>query len=146
MLRSFCCTSVSGRVFLTAMSDQLHDFHGFRVLECSTDRPQPTGDRDVVDFIGLAGQEDAQWVALDAGWLGDGFFRLKTRLAGEILQKFITYSLRVAIVGDISRHVAESAALRDFVYECNRGVQIWFVPTLADLEQRLREVAARGSV
>jgi hypothetical protein len=30
--------------------------------------------------------------------LGDDFFRLKTRIAGEIIQKFVTYGVRAAIV------------------------------------------------
>jgi len=45
--------------------------------------------------------------------------------------------LRVAIVGDISRYVEESSALRDFVYESNRGDQVWFVPTREKLAERM---------
>jgi hypothetical protein len=69
--------------------------------------------------------------------LDEDFFRLSTRIAGEIIQRFVTYRVRVAIVGDISRHVAESTALRDFVLEANRGDQVWFVTSLEELGQRL---------
>jgi hypothetical protein len=41
------------------------------------------------------------------------------------------------VVGDISRHVAASNALRDFVYESNRGRHLWFVDSLDELERRL---------
>ena len=47
------------------------------------------------------------------------FFDLKTRLAGEILQKFINYHMKIAIVGDFS--VYSSQSLQDFIYECNKG-------------------------
>ena len=74
--------------------------------------------------------------------LGDDFFRLKTRIAGEILGKLTTYRMRVAIVGDISSYVAESDSLRDFVYESNRGLQIWFVKDREELTNRLASCKA----
>jgi hypothetical protein len=49
----------------------------------------------------------------------------------------VTYQVRLAIVGDIGRHVEASTALRDFVYETNRGTQIWFVAGLDDLREKL---------
>ena len=55
-----------------------------------------------------------------------------------------TYRLRLAVVGDISRHLAESAALRHLVYESNRGEQIWFVADLSELEAKLRQVPNSG--
>ncbi len=116
------------------MPDRLYESHGVRILECAPDRPQPRSDRDMVDLIGLAGENDAAIVVLHAAWLGDDFFHLKTRLAGEILQKFITYHSHVVILGDISRYIEESAALRDFVHEANRGSQIWFVSTIEELD------------
>lgn len=56
----------------------------------------------------------------------EDFFDLKTRLAGEILQKFVNYQVKVAIVGDLSGYPSKS--LKDFIYESNRGNDIFFVP------------------
>jgi hypothetical protein len=70
--------------------------------------------------------------------LTDDFFKLSSGVAGDIVQKFVNYRRRVVIVGDISRHVAGSSALRDFVYEANRDDHIWFVATLEGLERRRR--------
>jgi hypothetical protein len=72
--------------------------------------------------------------------LEDDFFQLKTRLAGQIIQKFVTYRRRLIILGDISGHVAQSRALRDFVYEANRGTQVWFLTDLQELSQRLNRM------
>ena len=66
----------------------------------------------------------------------DDFSRLRTGVAGAFLQKFVTYGVRVAILGDISRHLEASSALRDFVYESNRGRDIWFVGTQEELRSR----------
>jgi hypothetical protein len=41
------------------------------------------------------------------------------------------------VVGDVSAHLAQSDALRDFVIESNRGEHVWFVRDLAELEARL---------
>ena len=89
------------------------------------------------DLVEAALNESATLVAVPAARLDDEFFRLRSGLAGEILQKMVNYRLKFAILGDVSAHVAASDALRDFVVECNRGGDIFFVDNIADLEQRL---------
>jgi len=54
-----------------------------------------------------------------------------------MIQKIVQYRLRLVIVGDISRHLAESSALRAFVLEANRGKEVWFLATREELDQRL---------
>ncbi|CAH0117685.1 MULTISPECIES: DUF4180 domain-containing protein [unclassified Paenibacillus] len=66
-------------------------------------------------------------IVINKSLFSESFFDLKTRLAGEILQKFVTYRVKVAIVGDFS--VYSSQSLRDFIYECNKGSHIFFLPT-----------------
>ena len=65
---------------------------------------------------------------LPAHNLPDAFFDLKTRLAGEILQKFSNYNMRLGIVGDFSQ--VQSKALRDFIRECNRGNLVCWTATV----------------
>jgi hypothetical protein len=60
----------------------------------------------------------------------DDFFVLSTGIAGEILQKFINYRKKIAIVGDYSKYT--SKPLKDFIYECNKGNSIYFVSNLED--------------
>ncbi|MGI6038387.1 MAG: DUF4180 domain-containing protein [Limnochordia bacterium] len=66
----------------------------------------------------------------------EDFFDLKTRLAGEILQKFVNYHLKLAIVGDFSCYTSKS--LQDFIYESNKGRTIFF---LADERQAIERLA-----
>ena len=63
------------------------------------------------------------------------FFDLKTGIAGEILQKFANYRVRLSIVGDFARY--DSKSLRDFIFESNKGRQISFVPSVAEAVARL---------
>lgn len=65
-------------------------------------------------------------IILNKSTIVEEFFDLKTRLAGEILQKFVNYNVKVAIIGDFS--IYSSKSLKDFIYECNKGKHIFFVP------------------
>ena len=59
--------------------------------------------------------------------IAEGFSILSTGLAGEILQKFINYGGRISIYGDYSHYT--SKPLKDFIYESNRGKDVFFVTT-----------------
>lgn len=65
----------------------------------------------------------------------EDFFILSSGLAGEILQKFINYHIRIAIYGDYSRYT--SKPLKDFIYECNNGRDVFFVATKEEGIQKL---------
>lgn len=55
----------------------------------------------------------------------EDFFDLSSRLAGEIVQKYVNYGMKLAIIGDFSAYT--SKALKDYIYECNKGKDIFFV-------------------
>ena len=63
------------------------------------------------------------------------FFDLKTRVAGEILQKFSNYRMRLAIIGDFSAY--RSKSLNEFIRESNRTGIISFVGSLDEALIRL---------
>lgn len=126
------------------MTGTLHELAGVRVWLADEAGPPLLRDRDALDLMGDAGGHDARFIAIPVARCGDDFFRLRTRILGEVLQKLVTYGVRSAIVGDVSRYVAESDAFRDFVREANRGRQIWFVATLEELAERLARESRPG--
>ncbi len=115
----------------------LQTLNGARIWLCAADGPRLSSGRDATDIIGDAYGADVAVIALPASRLADEFFDLSTRLAGEFVQKFVNYGAALAIVGDVSGHIAVSTALRDFIYESNRGRHLWFVDSLDDLAARL---------
>jgi len=119
------------------MADELKTMAGQPVFVCATDGPLLAGEADALDLIGGLWGLDADWVALPVSRLSADFLNLRAGLAGAVIQKFVTYQRRLAIVGDISVAVAASDALRDFVRESNAGRHVWFVADLAVLEERL---------
>ena len=70
---------------------------------------------------------DAKHIIIDKSLITESFFDLKTRLAGDILQKFINYRVKIAIIGDFSMYTSKS--LKDFIYECNKGKDIFYLAT-----------------
>lgn len=56
------------------------------------------------------------------------FFDLSTKKLGEILQKFTTNRIRLAIIGDYSTFSSET--LKDFMYESNKHGEYLFVPSM----------------
>ncbi|ARQ02953.1 DUF4180 domain-containing protein [Pseudorhodoplanes sinuspersici] len=119
------------------MSDIAKDIHTDHVLICDAEGPKLAHERDANDLLSAAFAHSATLVAIPVARLGDDFLRLNTRLAGDVVQKFANYKVRLAIVGDLSPQIAQSKALHDFVYEANRGQQLWFVKDMAELEARL---------
>jgi len=62
------------------------------------------------------------------------FFDLKSGIAGEILQKFSNYRIKLAIVGEFQKY--NSRSLRDFIYESNKGGHICFVQSVDEALSR----------
>jgi len=80
---------------------------------------------DFLDLMGNASYQGAESIIISSNHLPDEFFDLKTGFAGEVLQKFSNYSLRLAIVGDFSDY--KSKSLKDFIRESNRTGRILFL-------------------
>ncbi len=113
------------------------DLAGVRVFVCPEEGPSLADYTALTDLIGELYSCGARWVAIPLTRLGPDFLKLSTRVAGELLQKLVTYRFQVAILGDVSAAAEASVSLRDFIRESNRGTTVWFVRDLAELEQRL---------
>jgi len=92
-----------------------------------------------LDFIASIGYEyNVTKIAIDKTVLTEDFFRLSTGLAGEIVQKFVNYGYRVAIIGDFSAYT--SKPLHDYIYECNNSKHLNFV---ADENEAVRRLSGK---
>ena len=87
-----------------------------------------TGGSSAMDLLAAVRYETGRSaLVLFKEQLDESFFRLSTGLAGEVLQKFVNYQMKLAIVGDFSRYT--SKPLQDFIRESNEGRQICFQPS-----------------
>ncbi|MCQ6563976.1 DUF4180 domain-containing protein [Paenibacillus mendelii] len=85
--------------------------------------------RNVQDALDLMASikfhHDSYKIVIHQSNITEEFFELKTRLAGDILQKYVNYQIKLAVVGNFE--VYNSKSLKDFIYECNRGEQVFFL-------------------
>ena len=104
--------------------------NGDRTAELEPGQIMISGTDDIIDVIAEASLNDCGKLIVHSGSLNPDFFDLSTGLAGEILQKFSNYRMKLAIIGDFS--VYKSKSLRDFIRESNRTGVITFKATLED--------------
>lgn len=119
------------------MPDEFIELGGIGVYKVPAHGPLLRTGSDAVDLMSAASEFRATMIAIPTERLGDDFFELRTRIAGELAQKFAMYGKRVAIVGDISEKIAASKSLAAFVGESNRGRDLWFVQSIQELSDRL---------
>ncbi len=107
-------------------STSIYEFERIGPILCSSS--------DILSEVFTVG---ANFVLIPAERLDPRFFQLRTGVAGEIMQKFVSYGVRLAVIGDISTRTAASKPLRDLVYEMNQGTAVWFLADRKQLENRL---------
>lgn len=83
----------------------------------------------------------ASALLVDKAAVAEDFFILSTGLAGEILEKFIQYRIKMAVYGDFSCYT--SKPLRDFIYESNHGSDFFFAPEREEALWLLLRTAGR---
>lgn len=102
--------------------------NNFSCVVINSDKPVFTDLQSALDVL-MNAKYDAgtKNIVIDKQLIVEDFFILSTGLAGEILQKYINYGGRIAIYGDFSRYT--SKPLKDFIYESNKGKNVFFVST-----------------
>jgi len=90
---------------------------------------------EILDLLVEAGYQDSNALIIYSESLHENFFNLKTGLAGEILQKFSNYRMRLSIIGDFSEY--KSKSLQDFIRESNRTGIISFAGSLDEALSKL---------
>lgn len=90
--------------------------------------------QDALDLMVDPALEGARRIIIERQNIAPDFFDLSTRLAGEVLQKFVNYQVKLAIMGDFSDL---SKTFGDFTGESNRGNQIFFCASIDDAKTKL---------
>lgn len=89
--------------------------------------------RNTQDALDLMASASSDHLILHEHHFEKDFFDLSTRIAGEVLQKFTNYHVKLAIIGDFGKF--ESKSLKDFIYESNKRGDYLFVGSLEDVKR-----------
>jgi hypothetical protein len=118
------------------MNTKIIDQNGVKIAVIESDEPVINDVQSALDLIATMNyQHEATRIVLPKAAVCEDFFKLSTGIAGEILQKFINYGAKLAIVGDFSGYT--SKPLHDFIYESNNGRDIFFVGSVDEATQKL---------
>lgn len=112
------------------MKIEIHKLNDTEIAEITSEEPIINTTQDGLDLLGNIYYQGYDRIVLYEKNITQDFFDLKNGIAGEILQKFSTYRVRLAIVGDFSKYSSKS--LTDFIYESNKGRHINFVNSTAE--------------
>lgn len=120
-----------------AMQIKIHFINDKQVAEIISDNILLKTTQDGLDLLGNLYYEDIDAIVIHEKNIVPDFFDLKTKIAGDILQKFTLHRMPLIIVGDFSKFNSES--LNAFIVESNYGKQINFVGSLSESIELLKK-------
>ncbi|AZA83974.1 DUF4180 domain-containing protein [Chryseobacterium lactis] len=107
-----------------------HHINDIKIAEVISEGLLIHSAQDGLDLMGDVYYQGFDKVIIYEKNITPDFFDLKTKMAGDILQKFSNYRIALAIVGDFSKY--ESKSLKDFIFESNKTKHINFVAMLEE--------------
>lgn len=107
-----------------------HQINNTAIAEIISDNILIQNPDDALDVLGNTYYQGFDKMIVHQKNMTPDFFDLKNKMAGEILQKFSNYRMRLVIVGDFSAFTSKS--LKDFIYESNQGKQVNFVASIEE--------------
>jgi hypothetical protein len=121
-----------------------HQTDGLTFLEIRSEGQFINNVQDVLDLLGELYGQYYDGIILYERNITHDFFDLQTKLAGEILQKFSNYRIRLVIVGDWSKYTSRS--LEAFITESNRGKTVNFSSSPTEALKLLSRIKACKNV
>ncbi|KAA6332837.1 hypothetical protein EZS27_018696 [termite gut metagenome] len=119
------------------MRIETHNINNTKIAEVISNTLVIKTPEDGLDLLGNLYYQGFDKIVVQEKNITPEFFDLKSGMAGEILQKFSTYRVRLAIVGDFTPYSNKS--MKDFIYESNKKRQINFVSSTTEALKMLSD-------
>lgn len=101
------------------MNYQIKEIENKKYIELiSTDNLLST-ENDALDLIALCWEHETHYLMVHYAALSEDFFKLKTIVAGNIIQKFINYGIKVAAI--IPQKIIQKGRFKEMAMETNKG-------------------------
>ncbi|HSD62603.1 MAG TPA: DUF4180 domain-containing protein [Ignavibacteriaceae bacterium] len=113
----------------------IHNLNENKIAEIISDEIIINNLQDALDLIANISYQEINKIILKENNITSDFYKLKTGLLGEILQKCVNYNIQIAIVGNFEKY--KSKSLRAFIIESNKGNQFFFVSDISKAKQML---------
>ncbi|PRD47728.1 DUF4180 domain-containing protein [Sphingobacterium haloxyli] len=110
-----------------------HQKNNIQIAEIISDEIIIHDTETALDLLGNIYYQGFDKVILHEKNITPSFFDLKTKVAGDILQKFAQYRMPIAIIGAFSKY--QSNSLNEFIYETNKTGYNYFAATREEVLQ-----------
>lgn len=117
------------------MNYQIREIDHKKYIEIfSSSRPLST-ENDALDLIALCGEHNTNLLMIHYDALSEDFFNLKTKAAGNMIQKFVNYQIKAVAV--IPREIIQKGRLKEMALETNKGNHFRMYETKEEAEKWL---------
>ena len=101
------------------MNYQIRELENKQYIELISSTNLISTENDTLDLISLCWEHDSNLVIIHYEALSEDFFELKTKAAGNIMQKFINYGIKVAAI--IPQEILQKGRFKEMALETNKG-------------------------
>jgi DNA-binding PadR family transcriptional regulator len=106
-----------------------------RYIECISAETPLCTEQDALDLIAICSENDTNHLIIHAEALSDDFFKLKTGVAGQMLQKFINFQVKTAAI--IANEQLINGKFKEMLAESNKGNSFRVFNSITDAENWL---------
>jgi hypothetical protein len=119
------------------MNYQIREINNKKYIELiSTSSPLST-ENDALDLVALCIENATNLLMIHYVALSQDFFKLKTKVAGNMLQKFINYNIKATAI--IPDDILHKGRFREMALETNKGNHFRMYEKIEEAERWLLE-------
>ncbi len=101
------------------MNYQIREIENKKYIELISTTKSLSTENDALDLIALCWEHETSALMIHYATLSEDFFKLKTKVAGSIIQKFINYGIKAAII--IPLETIQKGRFKEMTIETNKG-------------------------
>jgi hypothetical protein len=101
------------------MNYQINEIENKKYIELISTTEPLCKENDALDLIALCWEHKANALMIHYAALSEEFFKLKTKVAGNIIQKFINYGIKAAAI--IPKQTVQKGRFKEMAMETNKG-------------------------
>jgi DNA-binding PadR family transcriptional regulator len=114
------------------MNYRITENGAYRYLELLSSAEKIGTEQAALDLVSLCGENEVNLLVLHGSSLHEDFFKLKTGVAGAVLQKLLNYYIRTAII--LPEQEGLGIRFKELISEANKGSQYCFPKSLQEAE------------
>jgi len=119
------------------MNYQIREIENKKYIELISATELLRTENDALDLIALCWEHETNALMIHCTALSEDFFKLKTKVAGDIIQKFINYGIKAAAI--IPQETIQKGRFKEMAVETNKGNHFRLYESKEDAEKWLLE-------